>query len=532
MATKTPTIVNNMYAGRMNNTEIDTVMEIRNSKLVPILKNTILNFPPELVIESIEKEVSIRKLVRDRGLKISDYVGEMRDYQTIGTAFMYFSKRSMIADGVGLGKTVEIASLINLLYNKREIKRFLMAVETGAIVQTQCELIKFTGLNIVVLPSTKVQLMKKIEKIDWNTVDGIVISHTLLRSDTFSKFLALNIDVNGKCRIFDTFILDESSCIKNNETKMYRYTYNICQLANRVHFMNATAFETCIMDIYYQIDMMNCDLLPKESKIKSRYCEYSRETFWRKGAGGASQAFAYKLSGYKNQKDFKESLKLVYFGRTKKDVGLDLPHTYKVYEVEPTVKQISAIARHGKYNEILNCPSLVAEANIPTNSDEVPKIARLVDLVKNEFSGSNVMIYVFHRKAQEVIRDKMLEIGRKPLILNGETEQIEKFKVQTEFNEGECDVLITNVKKSLNLYGGDVCIFYSLITNPASMFQAAGRIDRNVDKRIKTFILMLYKGTDEYNFFRDVVAQRSQDAKDLTIEVKTAVDYFLEAMGE
>ena len=215
MSTKSPVIVNGMYVGRLNNQQIDVIEEIRGSSIVPILKNTILNFPPELVLESIETQVSIRKIAAKRNIDISKYVGELRDYQTIGTAFMYFSKRSMIADGVGLGKTVEIASLINLLYNRREMKRFIMAVEPGAITQTQCELIKMTGLNIIVLPSEKAKLERVAANTDWRHVDGIVISHTLLRSDAFSRFLAMNIDESGRCRIYDVFILDESSCIKN-----------------------------------------------------------------------------------------------------------------------------------------------------------------------------------------------------------------------------------------------------------------------------------------------------------------------------
>ena len=80
------------------------------------------------------------------------------------------------------------------------------------------------------------------------------------------------------------------------------------------------------------------------------------------------------------------------------------------------------------------------------------------------------------------------------------------------------------------MYGGDACIFYSVLTNPASMFQAAGRIDRNVDDKINTFILLLYKGTDEYKFFMDVVSQRAKDARDLTIDAKTTVDYFIDSM--
>lgn len=532
MSTSTPVMVGNTYVGHMTNTQINVINEIRNSSVVPALKHTILQFPSELVLRSIGEQKAIRKIAQEENIDISKYVGELRDYQTIGTAFMYFSPRSMIADGVGLGKTVEIAALINLLYNRREMTRFIMAVENGAITQTQCELIKMTGLNIIALPSEADKFRRVAAKTDWTQIDGIVIKHTLLRSDAFSKFLAMNIDNSGKCRIFDTFILDESSCIKNDTTKMYNYTYNICQLAKRVHMMNATAFETKLLDIYYQVDMMHSELLPTKSKIQGKYCTWERESYWRTIGGRPEKNFRYSISGYKNQSQFKEALQMVYFGRTKKDVGINTPQVHMVYTVEPTVKQISAIAKYGRYNEILNCPSLVTEAKLETSIKEVPKIARLVEIIENEFSDSKVMIYVFHRNAQYVIKSELEKIGRKPLILNGETDQIEKFKIQEQFNNEDCDVLITNVKKSLNLQGGDVCIFYSLITNPSSMVQVAGRIDRNTDDRAKTFVLMLYEGTDEYNYFRDVVSKRSQDAKDLTIDAKTAVDYFMECLDE
>ena len=140
------------------------------------------------------------------------------------------------------------------------------------------------------------------------------------------------------------------------------------------------------------------------------------------------------------------------------------------------------------------------------------------------------MVYCFHLAAQQAIADELASIGRKPVILNGSCTDDERFKAQQGFNNGTYDVIITNIKKSLNLYGGDVCIFYSMETNPSKSFQIASRIDRNVDNRIKTFIMLLYKGTDEYKFFTTTVKQRAKDARDLTIDAKTTVDFFFESM--
>ena len=533
MSVKVPVMWNNMYLGNMSEHQAELIMQTRECDSIPNLKNMLFNFPIDLIQQSIDEQQSIRSIVKRDNIDYNQYIAQLRDYQTVGTAFMYISPRSILSDGCGLGKTAEVSGLINWLKYKGEMSRFLIAVETSAIGQTQAELMRFTGLYVVAMPSEAAKIKKVIEQTDWTKVDGIVIKHSTLRSDPFSKWLALNIDEQGMCKIFDTFFLDESSVIKNDTTKMYSYTKNICQIVKRVHFMNATTFETNILDIYNQMDMMDQSLLPKKWRIEQEFCTYARTSYWTKENGKAKMNWRRERSGYKNQAAFKESLKLVYFGRCKKDIGMDLPHVYKVYEVEPTNAMSLGLEKGYRYSELLNCPSLIPDCGIPMDRKNVPKLNRLCELIENDFSQERVMVYCFHLAAQQTIADELAKIGRKPVILNGSiTDATERYKIQQAFNNGEYDVIITNIKKSLNLYGGDVCIFYSMETNPSKSFQIASRIDRNVDDKIKTFVMLLYKGTDEYKFFTTTVKQRAKDARELTIDAKTTVDFFFESMLE
>lgn len=530
MAVTYPNKRGNMYIGNMLPEQIDCILSIREQKVIPSLKRMIFNFPPELVLESLERGISIRDILGNDPNKLKEYLGELRDYQTVGTAFMYMSPRSMLGDGVGAGKTAEIGALLNYLKLKGELTRFVMAVETSALGQTQCELMKFTGLNIVGMPATAYKIRKVIKNTDWTKVDGIVIRHSTLRSDILSKWFSLYLDEMGLSKLFNTFILDESSVIKNRGTKMFNYTSNICNIASRVHLLNATSFETHLMDIYNQMDICYPMLLPKKWRIEKQFCCYGTKKYWTKVNGQAKLNFARDMKGYKNQADFKESLKLVYFGRSKKEVGKELPHTYLVYEVEPTTDQSLALAKGYRYMEVLNAPSLIPEINIATTKETVPKLERLVELVQTEFQNMQVMVYCFHIEAQEAIYSEMVNIGRKPVVLNGSNTDDERTDIIRKFNSLEYDVIITNIQKSLNLYSGDVCIFYSMEGNPARMEQIRGRIDRSVDDRLKTYVLLLYKGTDEYKFFVDIASQRSKDARELTIDAKTAVDFFIEQM--
>lgn len=532
MSVTTPTIYNGMYLGQMEPKIASYILDIRGRESIPNLKHMIFDFPAELVLRSIDEEKSIRDIVRDEQLDYKKYLGELKDYQTLGTAFMYMSPRSVIGDGVGLGKTAEVSALINYLHQTKQLKRFLMAVETSALGQTQCELMRFTGLRVVALPSEAYKLNRLIKKIDWTKVDGIVIKHSALRSDVLSKWLSLNINPDGTCRLFDTFFLDESSVIKNLTTKTAIYTKNICDICPRVHFMNATVFETNIMDIYNQMDMMNPALLPKKWRIEKEFCTFGRSSYWTKENGKPKMNFRRDLTGYKNQAIFKERLKLVYFGRSKSDIGMDMPHVHKVYEVEPSNEQSMALQKGYRYMEVLNCPSLIPDLHLETNRKTVPKLDRLCNLLETDFADCKVMVYCFHNEAQQAIADECRKLGRNPVILNGQSKDQERWEIQTKFNKGEYDVIITNIMKSLNLFGGDVCIFYSNSMTPSKMFQVAGRIDRNVDDKIKTYILLIYSGTDEYKHFMEVTKQRTRDARDLTIDAKTTVDYFIESMVE
>ena len=236
----------------------------------------IFDFSPDMVMRSVNECRRLRDIVKEEKLNYTQYIGELRDYQTVGAAFMYYSPRSMLGDGVGLGKTVEVSCLINYLKSRGELTRFMIAVESSAINQTAYELIRFTGLNVVPMPSDAVKLKRTINKLDWTQVDGLVIKHSTLRSDYLSKWLALNLDENGMCKVFNTFFLDESSVIKNQNTKTYRYTENICNICTRVHLMNATAFELYLMDVYNQMDMMNSVLLPKKWRIEKDFCTFGR----------------------------------------------------------------------------------------------------------------------------------------------------------------------------------------------------------------------------------------------------------------
>lgn len=531
MSTRYPRVLNGFYVSNLSEERLAYIDSIRNSEKIDNLKGMIFDFPPELVVRSLRENKSIRQIVKEENIDWKQYIGELRDYQTLMTAFMYMSPRSINGDYVGLGKTAEVAALINYLKMKGELTRFCIAVEGSAFTQTTCELVKFTGLRIIELPGETPKIRRVIQSVDWNNVDGIVCKHSVLKNDFFMSFLSKNVSNQGVNLVFNTLFIDESSVIKNRETKFCQYILEILKITPRCHLMNATPFSNSIMDIYTQLDVLDMNLLPSKSNIESKYSVWKTSYFWTRNKRGEAEKHPKRdRVGYKNQDEFKRSLKYVYFGRSKKDVGKELPHNYRTLTVTPTKDQKICIGNGYRYQEVLNCPSLIEDIGIETNRKNVPKIDLLLNIISEQYQESKVMIYVWNPKAQEAIAEELRKIGRKPAVIRGGMADLDKWEIQTEFNnvDGKYDILITNARKSLNLYGADVCILYSVESSSGLYTQICGRVDRSVDDKIRDFILLVYEDSPEFDYITSVVKARAEDSRALTIDAKGAIDYFLE----
>lgn len=531
MSTRYPRMLNGFYVSNLSDGQLAYIDSIRESEKIENLSEMIFNFPPELVVRSLKENKSIRQIVKEENIDWEKYKGKLRDYQTLMTGFMYMSPRSINGDYVGLGKTAEVAALINYLKMKGELTRFCIAVEGSAFTQTTCELTKFTGLRIIEIPGETPKIKRIVTNVDWENVDGIVCKHSVLKNDYFMTFLSHNISQQGVNKVFNTLFIDESTVIKNKETKFCQYILEILKITPRCHLMNATPFEKSIMDIYTQLDVLDMNLLPSKSKIENLYSVWKTSYFWTKNRYGEAQQHPKRdRVGYKNQAEFKRSLKYVYWGRSKKEVGKELPHNYRTLTVKPTKDQMICIGNGYRYQEVLNCPSLIEDIGIETNRKNVPKIDLTLRIIDEQYQEAKVMIYVWNPKAQEALANELKSIGRKPAIIRGGMKDIEKWEIQQEFNSenGKYDVLITNARKSLNLYGADVCILYSVESSSGLYTQICGRVDRSVDDKIRDFILLVYEDSPEFDYLTSVVKARAEDSRALTIDAKGAIDYFIE----
>lgn len=518
---------NGHYIGSLSKDRAEMVLKVTAEKSIPNLTRMLCSFPSEMVNQAIDEHISLRDVINNGQYDKSQFFGELRPEQTVGTAFMYYSPRSILGDGVGLGKTIEVAGLLNILESKGELTRALIAVENDAPEQIQRELIRFTGLKIERITKTGEALTKELASFNWGNTKVVVISHSKIIQNNFLQFLSRNLNDDGTSSVFNTFILDESSVVKNNNTNIHRTVKELCKIVPRVHFLNATTFERSIKDIYNQLDLIDESLLPKWWRIEKEFCIMQRNSFWVTVGGRPTQKFRRDIIGYRSQDVFRDRIRLVYFGRSVDK--MDLGNEYKVLLLQPTDAQRSCIKQGYRSNEVLNCPSMIPEIGIPMTTEGIPKLKQL-EILMRERPNKNIFIYCFHTQAQGAIKSIAEGLGRKAIIINGSVSQKERQGLIDQFNTGEVNTIISNIKRSINLYAGDTCIYYSVEGNPSRMEQIRGRIDRHVDDSLKEFLLMVYKGTDEYRWLVDLAQSRSKASSDLTVKTQSAVDKFIDAM--
>lgn len=443
--------------------------------------------------------------------KSSDFVelakGELTNLQTIGVAYMYFAKRLILGDSVGLGKTIEVCGLCNLLENVYKNNgydfKFLLLTSKTLIEQTRDKMIKFTGNYVEALYGDKSKVEKFVRNVGDSLEYSVVGAHSLINSETFQEYLMGYESFYG-CIPFDLIIIDESGDILSNSgTKTYKNAKWLIDKFDRAILLNATPFEKELRMFYNQIDIIDDTFLPTKTAFSKEYEVLSYSGPYPKFSGD-----------YKNQEKFRELISYRYLSRTRRETGakmIDCTAEVVLSDLSDTQKML--LKRVGIPNMVYDCPSYFDE-NIPTDRVTTPKIGSLLDLINGELKMEpSILVYCRYKETQRAIYKILYESGITSYIMNGSTSIKEKNDIVGKFKREEFRVLITNVQKGLDFGHCNACIFYDYDTNPNKMVQFEGRTTRSYDIVGKKVYLLISRG-NELKSFKEVAATRA-DASDV-----------------
>lgn len=526
------------------------------------IENSMYDFPEEIVLDYLQTPLATRGHFIDYASKRAEsgdieaykpffksaptkeqflecikenFSGALAPYQKFGVAYMLISKHMLLGDECGLGKTVELCAVLSRLNTKGELKGFVICVENNAAEQWQREIVRFTGLNSAIIDSDNKDLKKLFEgtlfkEEEMENIDGIIIKHSMLKQAYATPYL----DKLHELFDFNVCVLDESSVVKNAKTHSFENAKAFVKDVEYLYFLNATAFELIIDDLTAQFMLLEPGLFKNKTWVEDRFCNIRLEKIYLKG--GRTRQKRHIVS-YKNTDLFRSRVSYFYLARTRDELGYTRNNVCSCHLYNKTKDMIKGIrVSNGRWAEVCNCPSLcdfntaylgpdlvnpndLRAFNLPMDEDHLPKLKGLYEFISEKWKAGirQIVIYCYHVEAQnKLYEDLLMKYGKDGMtcaILSGQTKSSDKQALVDSFNSGETKVLITNVCTSLNLAAGELCIFYSVVTNPSRLLQIASRINRDTSAKAREYAVFAYRGEELSNILN--AYKRSENKKRL-----------------
>lgn len=493
--------------------KLESLMSIdRQGGYITELKNIIYDLSPEEV--EIVRDTYSTEFVELRK-------GTLENHQTVGVAFMYYAKRVILGDSVGLGKTVEVCGLCNMLkeaYGKRkEAFRYLYLTNKTIVGQSRDELIRFTGEYVGIIYGNNG--MKNSVKdfcsmySDYSAPEcSYAGTHSILNSVDFQDWFRGFLEENGYPP-FDMIVIDESGDIlSNNSTQIYENAKFFLGYIDYIVLLNATTFEKALAMFYNQLSFVDDTLLPTKTDFSKKY-----EIMDYRGP------YPRPSGKYKNAEEFRNLVAYRYLARTRK--GLDELKVEAGIESADEVNMINCSAERvvvplsdeQKYllkttsmpQMVYDCPSYF-NMGIPTTTATTPKMLALLELLSGKLRNEkSVLIYSRYKEAQANIQEMLIEYGFDCEVLNGDSSQKVREATVSKFRNGDIPILITNVQKGLNFGNCNWCIFYTYDPNPNKMVQFEGRMTRSMKIENKHVVVLLSEDK-ELKTFNSVISDRAK----------------------
>lgn len=484
---------------------LESIVQMKcNGESLPFLENTIYNIDDEAIKTALE---SGNFEFEDKRL------GKLRPNQTLGLAYMYHAKQCILGDSVGLGKTVQCAALINIIAKDLGRKpKVLYLTEKRVVHQSAMELVKFTGMEVVMVSSLADDCKKFITSTNFDDLTIVVGAHSLANQQIFQSYVANN--RKDKEYMFDLLVVDESSVLGNSATQIYKSMKMLRDVSDRVVLMNATPFENKLDVFYNQVDFLGKDILITKDQFNKKYKKF--DTLRQRGY----------LKEYKNQDEFKDSILYFYFYNTRKNLGATVKDSsVELCLCELTQEQEKLMQLSSMHQLIYDNPDEVSGESIPFIPERVPKLGVLLDLLKG-FGTEQVLVFSHYKSTHTGIVEYLERIGIVARYINGETPKKEADEALMAFKGGTVQVLVTNLKRGLNLGFCDNVVFYSYSSNPAELLQMEGRVTRDFDIVGKQVKLICSKGK-EYEVLKDKVAKTMKYSDDFSTVDTSLIGEFL-----
>lgn len=432
---------------------------------------------------------------------------------------------AILADEVGLGKTIEAGLIMKELVLRGEIDSILISTPKSLVTQWKSEMNEKFGetFSIANKPGERVNLKKD---------NRIICSHNLL----LTKFDQLS------DRTWDLIVVDEAHAFRNTHSKGRTCIANL----RKKHLLLLTATPLCnkLTDLYSIVDLIQPGILESERAFVSRFAEDSRsrvirpnevnnlrrtikEVMCRTRREQTGIPFTNRcvetrtLEATANEREFIDeateylrdmsknhfkTIETLIAENPSRKISLSQSNAILVFQAITLQQSFSsspyaAIQSLKKRQERFPAEADVAERLIEMASKVKSAKIELLKNIIGDIPREQALIFCLRKITAHKIKEVLeREFGKAETYL-GDMNQIEREKTIKNFKNGETKYLIATdaAAEGLNLQNCCIMFNYDLHWNPMKIEQRIGRIHRfQQDRDVTVFNLSVKDTIDDY----------------------------------
>lgn len=381
-------------------------------------------------------------------------MSDLFPYQDAGADFLSARDKAMLADGMGLGKTVQAIRACDDLAARRVV------VICPAIVRTNWQ--------------------REFDKWSWIPGRELFIEsydRIAKKGEAYECVQMMKPDV---------LILDEAHYCKSRTAKRTKAIYGqwckgdgLVASARRVWLLTGTPAPNDVSEIYTHLKALWPNLLPPPGTF---------EAFIRAYTHFDATPFGIKILGNKNIKELRAKLAPIMLRRRAEDVLKDLPaitwsdvaieaEAIKIDERQPEVVELVDAIKNDK-----PLPDTVAMASVRrlTGMAKATAVGRMLAEELEAEAYQKVIVFAHHK---DVIKELAAQLGPfLPLVVTGETPPAARQKAIDTFQTAPAHrVFIGNIQAcstGITLTAANQVVFAEASWTPSDNAQAAKRAHR------------------------------------------------------
>jgi SNF2 family DNA or RNA helicase len=486
--------------------------------------STFENFKLNLEAMQLKQSTKIDRLIAVDAVrtKLTPYNFQMH---TALRVINEMNSNAILADEVGLGKTIEAGLVMKELLLREEVNSILVVAPKSLLTQWKNEMAEKFGESFVIANYPG-------ERADLELDNRIICSH---------NFLARKID-EFENRTWDLVVVDEAHAFRNTQSKSRASIASLRK--NHLLLLTATPLCNKLTDLYSLVDLVQPGLLDSERAFISRYVEDGKGRIVKSDEAYKLKRNLQKImcrtrreqTGIPFTKRCVESRSLEPNSLEREFIDAATEYLRKVSQNQfKTIEALIAQNPNRKISQSQSNAILVFQAvtlqqsfssspdaaieslqkrqqKFPTETEVTNRLIEMAKKVKSakmellkkilkEMPNEQAVIFCLRKVTAHKLKEILDKDFGSAAVYLGTMNQTERDSVIEKFKQGEIKYLIATdaAAEGLNLQNCCLMFNYDLHWNPMKMEQRIGRIHRfKQDRDVTIFNLSVKDTIDDY----------------------------------